>query len=112
MTTNLSQDVPSPEAVLAEISRILEELLGDYGLDDIEVTRETLFQDDLELESIDLVTLGGKLRDRYGEAINFAEFLGSMELDEIIEMRVGQLVDYVTERLSETAKDSAAEGVA
>ena len=112
MSIDLAQNVPSSEAVLAEITRILEELLGEYGLDDIEVTRETLFQDDLELESIDLVTLGGKLRETYGEAINFAEFLGSMELDEIIEMRVGQLVDYVVERLSNVENASASEGAA
>ncbi|WP_394940522.1 acyl carrier protein [Psychromicrobium sp. YIM B11713] len=102
MTINLPGTAPSEEAVLAKITRILDEILEEYGLDETEVTRETLFQEDLELESIDLVTLGGKLRESYGDTINFAEFLGALDLDEIINMRVGQLVDYVTGRLAES----------
>lgn len=96
MTIETPTNVPTAQAVLDEISRIIEEILDEYEVEDIMVTRETLFQEDLELESIDLVTLGGKLREIYGERINFAEFLGSLELAEIITMNVGQLVDYVT----------------
>ena len=71
------------------------------------MARETQFQEDLELESIDLVTLGGKLREIYGERINFAEFLGSLDLEEIISMNVGQLVDYVTSSLNGTGASQA-----
>ncbi|MCW1249513.1 phosphopantetheine-binding protein [Acaricomes phytoseiuli] len=84
-----------PEQVLAEISSILSDMVQEYGLDDVEITRETSFQEDLELESIDLVSFGGKLREHYGSRVNFAAFFGSLDLDEIIEMRVGRLVDYV-----------------
>ena len=40
--------------------------------------------DDLELESIDLVTLAGLLRSTTATRINFAKFLAGKELDEII----------------------------
>ncbi|ABY24267.1 putative acyl carrier protein [Renibacterium salmoninarum ATCC 33209] len=108
MTIDLPANAPTSDEVLAEITRLIGELLDEYSLDDVEVTRETLFQDDLELESIDLVSLGGQLRESYGERINFAEFIGSMDLDEIINMRVGQLVDYVTDRLATTSSEGAA----
>ncbi|MER5498107.1 acyl carrier protein [Streptomyces sp. NPDC002561] len=78
---------------------MLRDLLAEEGLDDVEIDRGTTFHDDLELESIDLVTLAGSLREHYGEKVNVALFVADLELDEIIALTVGQLVDYVTESL-------------
>jgi acyl carrier protein len=84
-----------PQAVLAEITDMLREILDEYGLEHMDVTVDTRFHDDLEMESIDLVALAGRLAERYGDGVNFAEFVAGMELDEIITLRVGRLVDYV-----------------
>ncbi|WP_410598117.1 acyl carrier protein [Amycolatopsis sp. lyj-90] len=96
MTT---ETVPA-ETVLADIAVMLRELLEEYGLDDAEIGRDTKFHDDLELESIDLVTLSGRLRDHYGDKVNFAEFIADRELDEIIALTVGELVDHVVASLT------------
>ncbi|MEU5633044.1 acyl carrier protein [Streptomyces rishiriensis] len=90
-------------AVLADLTALLARLLEDeYGLDDVEIGMATTFNRDLELESIDLVTLAGLLQERYGERVNFAEFLADMEFDEIIELTVGRLVEYVVTSLKVT----------
>lgn len=94
-------------SVLADIAGMLRTILDDtddqdgyeHGLDAVEIAMETRFHRDLELESIDLVTLAGLLRDRYGDRINFAEFLADMEFEEIIELSVGRLVEYVVRGL-------------
>ncbi|OQD57187.1 acyl carrier protein [Streptomyces phaeoluteigriseus] len=86
--------------VLADLTELLARLMEDeYGLDDIEIGPDTTFNRDLELESIDLVTLAGLLQERYGDRVNFAEFLAGMEFDEIIELTVGRLVEYVVASL-------------
>ncbi|WP_432133424.1 acyl carrier protein [Streptomyces sp. bgisy154] len=88
------------EAVLADVTGMLARLLEDeYGVDDVEIGMRTTFNRDLELESIDLVTLAGLLQERYGDRVNFAEFLAGMDLDEIIELTVGRLVEYVVTSL-------------
>jgi len=87
------------ESVLADLTGMLATLLDEYGLDDVEVRMETTFNRDLELESIDLVTLAGLLEERYGDRVNFAEFLAGMEFDEIIELTVGRLVEHVVQSL-------------
>jgi acyl carrier protein len=100
MTTEASTTVAAQGAehdestVLAQIAGMLREL-PDAGLDDAEIDRDTLFHDDLELESIDLVALAGALREHYGDRVNVALFIADLELDEIIALSVGQLVDYV-----------------
>lgn len=110
MTTEASTPVPAAadaydeDTVLAQIATMLREL-PDAGLDDAEIDRDTLFHDDLELESIDLVALAGALREHYGERVNVALFIADLELDEIIALRVGQLVDYVTASLRASERD-------
>ncbi len=89
-----------PAQVLIDISAMLRTILDEYGLDEIPITRGSRFHDDLELESIDLVTLAGSLGEKYGDTVNFAEFIADLELEEIIELTVGRLVDYVTAALN------------
>ncbi|MDT7724868.1 MAG: acyl carrier protein [Actinomycetota bacterium] len=100
----MSIDTTAPEqtgevAVLAEVSGILRVLLDEYGLDDAEIAMDTKFHDDLELESIDLVGLSGQLREHYGDKINFAAFIAERGLEEIIQLTVGDLVDYIVASL-------------
>ncbi|GAB3930807.1 phosphopantetheine-binding protein [Kribbella albertanoniae] len=99
MSTDTTLDAT---VVLADISAMLRALLDEYGLDDVEITRATKFHDDLELESIDLVGLSGRLRDHYGDKINFASFIADKELEEIIAVTVGELVDFVIDSLHQT----------
>ncbi|MET7933139.1 acyl carrier protein [Streptomyces sp. NPDC005322] len=98
-TAKQTRTAPAPTAdeptVLADIAGMLRGMLDEYGLDDIEVTMETRFTEDLELESIDLVTLAGSLEARYGRQVNLAAFVADLELEEIIDLSVGQLVRYV-----------------
>ena len=110
MTTELegprqdTQPARSPASdaatVLADISAVLRVVLEEYGLDDFEITVETSFHDDLELESIDLVTLSAQLREFYGERVNFAAFIADRGLEEIIELTVGDLVGHVVDTLA------------
>jgi acyl carrier protein len=97
-------DETSPAAVLQEIRAILERVRGESELTHtIEITMDTTFQEDLELESIDLVQLGAHLDARYGGRVNFAEFIADLELDEIVALTVGRLVDFVVACLRATS---------
>ncbi|MCU1692663.1 MAG: acyl carrier protein [Frankiales bacterium] len=97
MTT--SAPTPPEQEVLAEVAGMLAAVLDEIGLDDVEVAMDTRFTDDLQLESIDLVALAGALQERWGDRVNFAEFLAGMELDAIIALSVGDLVRHVVDRL-------------
>ena len=94
-TTETSRDV-----VFTEIAGMLRKVLDELGADDVEITERTSFNEDLELESIDLVTLTGLISDRWGEPVNLAEFLADKDLDEVIALKVGDLVDFVVAALA------------
>ncbi len=87
----------SPQAVLGEVRSLIGEIIGQsVDLNDREISLETSFSKDLELESIEFVVLSEKLQDRYGKDIDFAAWLSGKELDEIIGLRVKDVVGFIS----------------
>ncbi len=78
----------TPAAVLAELEKILTEVIGDDLLLDGPLTMETSFDQDLQLESIEFVALAEQLLETYGEQVDFVAWMAEMELDEIIALTV------------------------
>ncbi len=83
------------DTILADITRMLAEVIGDDYLLGIDITMETAFSGDLELESIEFVALAGVLKDYYGPAVDFVGFLAEMDVLDIIGLTVGQLVTHI-----------------
>ena len=83
------------ETILADITRMLGEVIGEDYLFDVSVTMDTAFSGDLELESIEFVALAGLMKEHYGAAVDFVGFLADMTLHQIIALRVGQVVDHI-----------------
>ena len=83
------------DEVLAAITDMIGEIIGEDYLEEIHVTMESMVTEDLELESIEFVALAEQLRIRYGERVDFVDWIAGMELDQIILLTVGQLVEFV-----------------
>jgi acyl carrier protein len=83
------------DLILVEITRMLTEVIGEDYMFDVEVTMDTAFSGDLELESIEFVALAGLMKEHWGARVDFVGFLADKDLHEIIALRVGQLVDYI-----------------
>lgn len=81
-------------AILTDIEAMLRAVLGDFG-PELEVTPASSFRDDLDMESIDVVALAGRLQARYGNVVNFAQFVAGLDVSSMGQLRVGQLVDYI-----------------
>ncbi|MEO3747650.1 acyl carrier protein [Plantactinospora sp. B5E13] len=84
----------SQEDILAELSEMIRAVLADFAPDD-EITMETTFREDLGMESLDVVSLAGRLQTRYGDRVNFAHFVATLDLQTVRDLRVGQLVDHI-----------------
>ncbi|MEV6597415.1 acyl carrier protein [Actinoplanes sp. NPDC051346] len=85
-------------AVLADVSSMLRSVLGDFG-DDADIAMDTTFSDDLGMESIDVVSLAGRLQARYGTSVNFALFVSGLDVQSVGQLKVGELVDYIVDSL-------------
>jgi acyl carrier protein len=83
------------------ILRDVLELDAELGLP---LTAETSFSNDLEIESIELVSFVEKLQACYDE-VNFVDWLSHKELDEIIQLTVGDVVAFIDQCHSSTPTD-------
>jgi acyl carrier protein len=106
--TPLHDGPATHDAVLDEVARMIAAVVGEDYVTAEEITPETAFYDDLEIESIEFIALGEVLQARYGARIDFPAWIATMEVDDIIAMRVGQLVDHIVASLSGAAGDGGA----
>ncbi|MBN9741452.1 acyl carrier protein [Amycolatopsis sp. A1MSW2902] len=85
-------------AVFDVVAELLGELVGDADVLGAEITPDTTFHEDLQLESIDLVTFASILAEHFGEDVNLAEYLAEKDLDDVIGLTVGDIARFVGER--------------
>lgn len=81
--------------ILATVSRLLVEVVGDELTLTGPITLASSFNRDLELESIEFVALAEKLQEHYGGAVDFVGWISGKELDAIIALTVGELVEFI-----------------
>lgn len=94
------------DAILADITTMLAEVIGEDYLLDLEITMDTSFSADLELESVEFVALAGLMKDHYRGDVDFVGFLADMDVHQIIALRVGQVVDHIEQCLASTGVSS------
>ena len=90
----------SKEAILKEMGGFIADVMGDDWIGDEKVEMETSFNDDIEIESIEIVALAEKVRDRWGDKVDFVGWLSAKELEEIMNLTVGDVVEHIHSCLS------------
>ena len=83
------------EDILRTVERLVLEIAGDEILLAGPITMQTSFNADLELESIEFVALAEKLQQHYGASVDFVGWISKKELDQIIALTVGDLVEFI-----------------
>ena len=96
-TTEETLAVPhSKQAILEEVKTLIEDIIGQsVDINDQEISLETSFSRDLEMESIEFVVLSEKLQTTFGQDLDFAGWLANKELNEIINLKVDDIVGFV-----------------
>lgn len=85
----------SRERTLEEIAGLIREVIGEEWALDTEIGMDTAFATDLELESIEFVELAEKMQARYGTEVDFVGWLSDKEIEEILGLTVGDVVEFV-----------------
>jgi acyl carrier protein len=95
-------DSPPAKAsdVLADVVGFITQVLGADYVDGMDIDLDTSFNTDLEIESIEFVALSEVLREHYGDAVDFVAWIADMDVDEIIALTVGELVEFIEQSTS------------
>ncbi len=96
MQTESSAALKSDTDILSDVRNLIEEIIGQsVDMNDEEISLETSFSRDLEMESIEFVVLSEKLQQTFGSDLDFASWLAGKELGEIINLKVSDIVGFV-----------------
>jgi acyl carrier protein len=89
-------DAPMTNAeLLKSVEQALVAIAGDEILISGPISMTTSFNRDLELESIEFVALAEKLQQQFGQRVDFVGWISGKELDQIIQLTVGELVEFI-----------------
>jgi acyl carrier protein len=112
MTDTRTDPQTTPDEVQAVLLDLLVGLVGREYVEEMEVGRTTRFEADLELESMEVAELAEQLMARYGDRVDFVAWFADMELEQIIELDVGAVVDFIVATLGGAAEAPEAPGAA
>ncbi|HEY8482666.1 MAG TPA: phosphopantetheine-binding protein [Spirillospora sp.] len=81
--------------VLAEVIRILTDVMGEEFLTGVEIGPETAFTGALALESIEFAEFAARLRDRFGDRADLPGLLAELDLGDLLALTVGDVAEHV-----------------
>lgn len=81
--------------LLKAVEHALVAIAGDEILISGPISMTTSFNGDLELESIEFVALAENLQQQFGQRVDFVGWISGKELDQIIQLTVGELVEFI-----------------
>jgi acyl carrier protein len=103
MTVRPAEPGLVPQRVLAEVTGLLVAATGEDEQWAAAITPASRLEGDLRVESFELTALGALLQDHYGDQVDLSEFVASLDIDQLIDLSVGDLVGYVAVRMRPSA---------
>jgi len=85
----------SENEILDVLKQFITEVIGQEFVADLEITPQSSFTKDLEMDSIEIVAFSEKVKAHFGRNIDFTGWLSNMDLDEIIQLNLGDITKYI-----------------
>jgi acyl carrier protein len=111
-TAGSTRTDPVYESVRTTVETAIRDVVGEWYYEECQVGLDSTFAEDIELESIEVMEIAEKLIDTYGERVDFVAWFADMELEDLVEITVGSVVDFIVASLERAeVGDPATQGV-
>lgn len=85
------------DVLFDELKQFVSDIIGADIVEELDVTRSSNFTRDLEMDSIEIVAFAEKVKKKYGQDLDFASWLSAMSLEQLIELKIGDIVDFIAD---------------
>lgn len=85
------------EEIYLELKQFVGEIIGVDILDELNVTPDSVFTKDIEMDSIEIVSFAEKVKNKYGDQVDFTGWLSSMSMEELINLSFSQIVNFIAD---------------
>jgi acyl carrier protein len=79
------------------MKQFITEVIGEEFVEEMDISPESSFTKDLEMDSIEIVSFSEKIKAHFGDQIDFTGWLSSMDLDQLINLNLGMIINYIHE---------------
>jgi acyl carrier protein len=86
-------------AIVRDITAVIRKAVAEDWIQEFEIGANTSFNDDLDLESVEFVTIAAGLQQHFGEQIDLIGWLSTKSFDDLIALRVGNIAEFVSNSL-------------
>jgi acyl carrier protein len=83
------------EEIFAVLKIFITEVIGEEFVEDMDITRESSFTKDLEMDSIEIVSFSEKVKAHFGDNIDFTGWLSGMDLDQLINLKLDDIIKHI-----------------
>ncbi|WP_374462343.1 acyl carrier protein [Chryseobacterium sp.] len=85
------------EGLFTLLKGFITEVIGAEFVEEMDITPESSFTKDLEMDSIEIVSFSEKIKAHFGDQIDFTGWLASMDLDQLINLDLSMIINYIYE---------------
>lgn len=85
------------EELFTLLKGFITEVIGEEFVEEMDITPDSSFTKDLEMDSIEIVSFSEKIKAHFGEQIDFTGWLSSMDLDQLINLDLRMIINYIYE---------------
>lgn len=85
------------EELFTLLRGFITEVIGAEFVEEMDITPDSSFTKDLEMDSIEIVSFSEKIKAHFGDQIDFTGWLSSMDLDELINLDLRMIINYIYE---------------
>lgn len=79
------------------LKQFITEVIGEEFVEEMDIEPTSSFTKDLEMDSIEIVAFSEKVKAHYGEHIDFTGWLSGMDLDQLINLNLNDIINYIQE---------------
>lgn len=90
------------ERIFEQLKQFISEVIGADVAEELNITKESIFTKDLEMDSIEIVAFAEKVKNYYGKNIDFTGWLSGLDLDELINLSLATIVIFISNALQQS----------
>ncbi|RFM27230.1 acyl carrier protein [Deminuibacter soli] len=85
----------SSDEIFVVLKQFITEVIGAEFADGLDISKDSTFTRDLEMDSIELVAFSEKVKQHFGTGIDFTGWLSNMDIDQLIALNLNNIIQYI-----------------
>ena len=97
------------ESVRGTVEGTIIDVVGRWYYEECQTGLDSTFAEDIELESMEVMEIAERLIEHYDGKVDFIAWFADFELDDLIALTVGRVIDFIVATLEAEAPANRAQ---